>query len=275
MTNALLPVLYEYDDVIGNVKATINLFVDMCHEPSRKAGWWNNKDGTPKPYWQRVTELPTRVALIHSELSEGLEGDRKQMADDHLPQFPMAHVEVADALIRLFDMAGGLELDITTQTVQRCSAALEASNFRNERYSLYAEALYSARNEHLMVDFANGFTFKGPLQALTSKHYPGSYATRIAVAHAFVSNIINDFAGSVAPFSNIHELHPKDYDAKPSDFPLFHVGRSVETAIMYLLQVCDELKIPIFEIIPAKLDYNASRADHKPENRAKKGGKAY
>jgi hypothetical protein len=45
------------------------------------------------------------VALIHSELSEALEGIRTGNGpDDHCPEFTVAEVEMADAVIRI--MAG-------------------------------------------------------------------------------------------------------------------------------------------------------------------------
>lgn len=47
-----------------------------------------------------------RLMLIVSELSEAMEGERKNLMDDKLPHRRMAEVELADALIRIFDYAG-------------------------------------------------------------------------------------------------------------------------------------------------------------------------
>lgn len=52
------------------------------------------------------------LALVHSEISEGLEGHRKDLMDDKLPHRKMFEVELADALIRIFDIGAGLGLDL-------------------------------------------------------------------------------------------------------------------------------------------------------------------
>jgi len=84
------------------VEIYANNLKNTCHQIAKDAGWWDNK----KP------DIPRMLMLCVSELSEAMEGDRKDLMDDHLPNRKMLEVELADTLIRVFDMAGGLGLDI-------------------------------------------------------------------------------------------------------------------------------------------------------------------
>ena len=70
--------------------------------------WWQDVE-TGKPIKRNKGEL---LALIHSEISECLEGERADLMDDKLPHRKMAEVELADALIRILDYAAGFGYDL-------------------------------------------------------------------------------------------------------------------------------------------------------------------
>lgn len=63
------------------VGADINQLVDNIHHDNRKAGWWNNANGQYDPLCRNVPEM---LCLIHSEISEAMEGHRKSLMDHKL-----------------------------------------------------------------------------------------------------------------------------------------------------------------------------------------------
>lgn len=80
----------------------------ICHQLSVNAGWYQD----PKTGEMIQRNVPEMLALIHSEVSEALEGVRKNKVDDHLPHRLSAEVEAGDAVIRLGDLTGCLGFDI-------------------------------------------------------------------------------------------------------------------------------------------------------------------
>ncbi len=75
------------------------------------AGWWKDLR-TGEQLISRPHIVGEKLALIHSEVSEAMEGHRKSKMDDKLPHRPMVEVELADAVIRIMDLSGALNLDI-------------------------------------------------------------------------------------------------------------------------------------------------------------------
>ena len=86
----------------------LNDYAKECHEANKQ--WWTDLNDGHYPIKRNNGEL---LMLCVSELAEAMEGDRKNLYDDKLPHRKMFEVELADCLIRIFDLAAarGLDLD--------------------------------------------------------------------------------------------------------------------------------------------------------------------
>ena len=66
---------------------------------------WNAAQG----FWESEN-TGEKIALMHSELSEALEADRKNLTSDHITSFMGIEEELADCMIRILDFAGHHDL---------------------------------------------------------------------------------------------------------------------------------------------------------------------
>ena len=100
----------------------------LCHTAAVKAGWWG-KDYEVK---QNPLAFSNKLCLIHSEISEAMEGDRKNLKDDKLTHRDMREVELADALIRIFDLAGAYNMDLGAAVVEKMQYNAQRADHKPE-----------------------------------------------------------------------------------------------------------------------------------------------
>ena len=89
------------------------------HDSNAVAGWWtdletgiNLANEARKGTRLGKAIVAEKLCLIHSEVSEAMEASRKNLMDDKLTHRKGVEVELADAVIRILDLCGALELDL-------------------------------------------------------------------------------------------------------------------------------------------------------------------
>lgn len=87
------------------------VLTDLCHGAAKESGWWKDIN-TGEDVIGRPHCVGEKLMLIVSEVAEAMEGHRKNLNDDKLPHRKMIEVELADAVIRIFDLAGAMGLDM-------------------------------------------------------------------------------------------------------------------------------------------------------------------
>lgn len=109
---------------LNNIKEAANVLQTACYDASYKAGWW-------LPEKHPLT-FSNKLMLIVSEIAEAMEGDRKGIMDDKLPHREMREVELADAAIRIFDLAGAYGFDLGSAIEEKMAFNAQRSDHKLE-----------------------------------------------------------------------------------------------------------------------------------------------
>ena len=185
---------------------TNKLALDI-HKSNVIAGWWTDLEtGLPKERCHSEMKM-----LQITELSEAMEGYRKNSMDDKLPQYKMLDVELVDCMIRQLDVIGYL--------------LVKNSQFVIENYITSLQEDYEKQTENVPVMLFN-------------------------------------LTGSIVL---------TDYPADQKD-SVHHLVSCV-SALYDVYEVALSLGVNIKEVMNAKRKFNASRLDHKIENRRAPEGK--
>ena len=105
-----------------------------CHGAALAAGWWTDLEtGESLLETRNHGEL---FMLMVSEIAEAMEGDRKNMMDDHLPHRRSVEVELADLLIRVHDFAGAYNLDLAAAVIEKLDYNAQREDHKPENRRL-------------------------------------------------------------------------------------------------------------------------------------------
>jgi len=92
----------------GSLVGTLNTMQTLVYDWNAAQGFWAS-DNTGE-----------KIALMHSELSEALEADRKGItADDKIPAYTGLEAELADVVIRIMDFAGHHQLRLGEAIIEK------------------------------------------------------------------------------------------------------------------------------------------------------------
>jgi len=92
----------------------INKVIEIVHENADKHGFWRDIESIVDPLENNAMNnaITTRIMLIVCELAEATEGLRKNDAQNF-------NEELADVAIRLFDLCGGLGINLEEEITKK------------------------------------------------------------------------------------------------------------------------------------------------------------
>lgn len=100
-----------------------------CHAAAVASGWWQDPFN---PGHEADRNVGALLMLIVTEIAEAMEGHRKNLKDDKLPDRDMLEVELADAVIRIFDLAGACGYDLEGIILRKLAFNLKREDHKLE-----------------------------------------------------------------------------------------------------------------------------------------------
>jgi NTP pyrophosphatase (non-canonical NTP hydrolase) len=259
--------------IMSDIKAyrmPIMEVADSCYEFNIKAGWWTDIN-TGKPLERNRKEI---ISLIVSEIFEALDAERKgEPNDKHLPKHKAFVVEMADALIRVFDYSGRYHIDFFGNFLKY--VAKKENKQVHEVLSNLSDYISGKEEDiisyHNYVNRLKQSDYNTNIDTLGQLH---AYS-KFCVGKTEVSDIDNNFEALLKianKFSSISDLELSNHlDCETFDDAI-EAERLAEGVAM-IFDYVGARKYSILDAMVEKITYNKNRNDHKIENRKKVGGK--
>lgn len=108
----------EQMDTVASMAMALTNISNLVHSMNVEAGWWSDIK-TGESLKDNPLFIASKLLMVHSEISEATEAHRKGKNDDKLPHRSGVEVELADAMIRIFDLAGAMNMDIGWAIVEK------------------------------------------------------------------------------------------------------------------------------------------------------------
>lgn len=142
----------------------------LAHEHGKARGEWRTMAGNDLRFEYRKVidshkpdanqrykpiELPRRnipelICAVHADLSEAFHGARLHKMDDRLPRRPAVESNLAKAVVRIFDIAGGMQLDLPGAIADQMRDSAIDNAYKNQIRAIYAKSELDAEFKRLM-----------------------------------------------------------------------------------------------------------------------------
>jgi NTP pyrophosphatase (non-canonical NTP hydrolase) len=116
------------DTALEDMRLGVSMLQSHIYNGNVAVGWWDDINTLE----ELDAAVPTKLCLIHSEISEAMEGHRKQLKDDKLPHRDMLEVELADAVIRILDLAGALNYNLAFAIMEKLEFNASRADHKRE-----------------------------------------------------------------------------------------------------------------------------------------------